>query len=86
MNAKLNNELVELAQAHKWQGLLRKLPMNEPVPLVLDSVESLNNIRSVAARLNSMGQDTYRYSFSGLNYATKAICALASEKEKISND
>lgn len=83
MNAKLNNELAALAKDHKWQELLRKLPVGEPVPLVLDSALSLNNLRSVAARLNSMKQekDKYRYSFSGLNYETKAVCALASEWE-----
>lgn len=80
MTAKLNIEIMELAKAHKWQSLLRILPKDEYVSLVLDSVESLNNLRSVAARLNSMGQDKYRYSFSGLNYSTKSVCALASEK------
>ena len=71
-----------LARDHKWQDLLRKLPVGEPIPLVLDSAQSLNNLRSVAARLNTMKleEDKYRYSFSGLNYETKAICALASER------
>jgi len=82
MNAKLNNEITTLAAQHKWQELLRKLPIGEPVPLVLDSALSINNLRSVAARLNSMNldKDPCRYSFSGLNYETKAICALASPK------
>lgn len=73
---------MELAKAHKWQDLLRSLPPGEPVPLVLDSALSLNNLRSVAARLNTMrlDKDPYRYSFSGLNYETRAICALASER------
>lgn len=80
MTAKLNKELVALAKDHKWKELLQSLPPGEPTPIVLDSVESLNNLRSVASRLNSMGQDLCRYSFSGLNYETKAICALATQK------
>lgn len=80
MNANLNKEISIYAREHSWQKLLRALPAGEPIPLVLDSVESLNNLRSVAARLNSMGQDELRYSFSGLNYETRAICALATQK------
>ena len=80
MNTKLNTEITELVKQHKWQELLRKLPPNEGVPLVFDTVQDMNNIRSVASRLNSMGQDTNRYSFSGLNYITKAITALATPK------
>jgi len=80
MNAKLNSELVELVKAHKWQELLRKLPPNEAVPLVFDSVQDMNNIRSVASRLNSMGEDENRYSFSGLNYISRTIAVLASPK------
>ncbi len=82
MNAELNKKLMAFAANHKWQSLLRSLPEGEPVPLVLDSAQSLNNLRSVAARLNSMGllEDKCRYSFSGLNYETRAICALATQK------
>lgn len=80
MNAKLNSELVDLVRAHKWQELLRKLPPNEFVPLVFDSVQDMNNIRSVASRLNSMGEDANRYSFSGLNYISKSIAALATPR------
>lgn len=82
MTTKQTIEITALAKEHRWQELLRALPVGEPVPLVLDSAQSLNNLRSVAARLNSMGlkEDKYRYSFSGLNYETKAICALAKKK------
>ena len=80
MNAKLNSELVDLVRSHKWQELLRKLPPNESVPLVFDSVQDMNNIRSVASRLNSMGEDANRYSFSGLNYISKSIAALATPR------
>lgn len=80
MNAKLNAELIELVKAHEWKKLLRKLPPNEAVPLVFDSVQDMNNIRSVASRLNSMGEDDNRYSFSGLNYISKTIAALATPK------
>lgn len=84
MNAELNKKLTEFAKDHEWQKLLRALPIGEGVPLVLDSAQSLNNLRSVAARLNSMGleDDPNRYSFSGLNYETKAICAYATPREK----
>lgn len=80
MNTKLNIKLNELVHDHKWTELLRSLPAGESVPLVLDSVEDINNLRSIAARLNSMGQDECRYSFSGLNYITRAIVALATTK------
>ena len=88
MTAKLQNEISELARSHKWQELLRVLPVGEPVPLVLDSAQSLNNIRSVAARLNSMRlheDRERRYSFSGLNYETRAICAIVNEAIPKSN-
>jgi hypothetical protein len=80
MNAKLNNEIAALLKEHKWQEVLRKLPPNEPIPLTFSTNAEMNNIRSVAARLNSMGEDKYRYSFSGLNYNTKTVCALATLK------
>lgn len=80
MNAKLYDELVALVKAHKWQELLRSLPAGEPVPLTFDAVEDMNNIRSVASRLNSMGQDECRYSFSGLNYSSRILAVTAIPK------
>lgn len=80
MNTRLNQEIVNLVKAHKWKELLQSLPPNEAVPLVFDAVEDMNNIRSVASRLNSMGQDPCRYSFSGLNYISKTIAVLATPK------
>ncbi len=84
MNAELKKRLMDHAEKHEWQKLLRALPVGEGVPLVLDSAISLNNLRSVASRLNSMGldEDKCRYTFSGLNYETKAVCALAIPKTK----
>ena len=81
MNTTLNEKIVELVKAHKWQELLRMLPPNEGVPLLFERVEDINNMRSVAARLNSMGQDANRYTFSGLNYITKVITAYATPKQ-----
>ena len=83
MNAELNKKLMGYAKTHEWQNLLRTLPPDEGVPLVLDSIQSIDNLRSVAARLNTkcLPEDTCRYSFSGLNYETKAICAYATPKE-----
>lgn len=86
MNAKLNEEIVALIKAHRWQDLLRLLPPNEGVPLVFEKVEDMNNCRSVAARLNSMGQDPNRYSFSGLNYIAKAVTVYATPKETTNNE
>lgn len=85
MNAVLNKKLMEFAKNHEWQNLLRALPVDEGVPLVLDSVQSLDNLRSVAARLNTKGrpEDVCRYTFSGLNYETKAICAYATPREDV---
>ena len=80
MNSKLNNELVTLVKEHRWQEMLRLLPPNEGIPLVFETVEDMNSMRSVAARLNSMGKDANRYSFSGLNYITCAITALATPR------
>lgn len=84
MTAKIKNDIAALAKEHRWQELLRTLPVGEPMPLVLDSAQSLNNLRSVAARLNTMKleEDKYRYSFSGLNYDTKTICVLASKRQE----
>lgn len=85
MNAELNKKLMGFAKEHKWQELLRALPPGEGVPLVLDSIQSLDNLRSVAARLNTKAQneDPCRYTFSGLNYETKAICAYATPREDV---
>jgi hypothetical protein len=85
MNAELNKKLMRFAKEHQWQDLLRSLPPGEGVPLVLDSIQSLDNLRSVASRLNTKGQeeDKCRYTFSGLNYETKAICAYATPKENV---
>lgn len=80
MNSKLNSEIASLIRAHRWQEVLRKLPPNEPVPLTFDTASDMDNCRSVASRLNSKGEDENRYSFSGLNYATKTVCAIAKPK------
>lgn len=85
MNARLNNEIVALVAAHKWQDVLRKLPPNEPVPLSFSTNAEMDNLRSVAARLNSKGADRCRYSFSGLNYVTNTICAIATPRNEQAN-
>ena len=80
MNAKLNDEIAGLIRDHRWQDVLRNLPPNEPVPLAFQTIADMDNLRSVAARLNSKGEDANRYSFSNLNYALKCIIALATPK------
>lgn len=82
MNAKSNNEIAALVKEHRWQEVLRNLPPNEPIPLSFDAAADMDNLRSVAARLNSKGEDANRYSFSNLNYALKCIIALATPKEQ----
>lgn len=81
MNSKLNERLATLVREHRWRELLRSLPPNEGIPIVFESVNDMNTMRTVAAQLNTYGEDPNRYSCSGINYVSKAITVTATPKE-----
>lgn len=81
MNQKLNEELVSCVKNRKWQDLLRSLPANEGVPIILDSIQDMNTLKTIASKLNTKGEDPNRYSFSGTNYITKSMVAFATPRK-----
>ena len=73
MNSKLNKEIVDLIGERKWTDVLRKLPDNEAVPLIFDSVNDMNTFRTIAARMNNAEDATRRFTFSGVSYLTLSL-------------
>lgn len=81
MKAELIKQLNLYAKAHKWQQMLREIPVGESFSLNFGTVQELNCLRSVAAMLNSKGQEEGRYSFSGFDYENKVVVVTVKEIE-----
>ena len=76
----MDKEVVELISGRKWTELLRKMTPDETVAFVFNSVKDMNSFRTVAARMNTTGQEPLKYSCSGLNYITMSLSVTATKK------